>query len=76
MDLSPVYQQVIREATDALRGDFPDYAVFTTHTLVTHFSHPAVSAISAPRILQEDFDPFPQVPFTLSDKPEKVTPHR
>lgn len=71
VDLSPVYQQVIREATDAYRGDFPSYIVFTTRTVVSHFSHrpmSATSTINASADLQEDFDPFPQVPFTLSAK--------
>ena len=76
MNLSPVYQQIIREATDAYRGDFPAYTVFTTRTVVSHFSHLSASAINAPPELQEDFDPFPEVPFTLSGKTEEVTPHR
>jgi hypothetical protein len=42
LDLSPYYQQVVREATESYRGDFPDGPVFYTwssHTRpVHHFS--------------------------------------
>jgi hypothetical protein len=77
VDLSSVYKQVIREATDRYRGDFPDYGVFvvTTRAVVRQHSRFPTSAINTPRELQEDFDPFPQVPFTLSRKPEDVAPH-
>ena len=77
MDLSPIYQQVIHEATAAYRGDFPDYGVTViTRRVVRERFHFPTSAIDAPPELQEDSDPFPQVPFTLSGKPEEVTPHR
>jgi hypothetical protein len=78
MDLSPVYQQVIREATDAYRGDFPDYGVFvvTTRIVGDRRSHFLTSTINVPPELQEDFDPFPRIPFTLRRKPEEVTSHR
>jgi hypothetical protein len=76
MNLSPIYQQVIREATDAYRGDFPSYFVFTARTVVSRFSYPSTRAINAPLDLQEGSDPFPQVPFTLSCKPDVVTTRR
>ena len=78
MDLSPVYQQGIREATDAYRGDFPDYTVteFTTGVAVRRRFRFLKQWIDAPPELQEGFDPFPQVPFTLGGKPEEVTLHR
>ena len=76
VDLSPAYQQRIREATDAYRGDFPAYAVFSiTRRVVTHrFPYPLTSALEVSPALLEDSDPFPRVPFTLNAKPEKITP--
>ena len=72
IDLSPVYQQVIREATDAYRGD----GVPFMRTVECERLPLLTSAINAPSELQEDLDPFPQVPFTLSRKPEEPTPCR
>lgn len=72
MDLSPVYQQIIREATEAYRGDGD--VVTIRRTAVRTFSPRLTSGINPPPELQEDFDPFPQVPFTLSGKPDQVTP--
>jgi hypothetical protein len=78
INLSSVYEQVIREATDAYRGDFPNYTVteFTTVVAVRRRFRFLKQWIDAPPELQEGFDPFPQVPFTLGGKPEEVTPHR
>jgi hypothetical protein len=78
VDLSPVYQQGIREATDAYRGDFPNYSlnVVTGRAVVRRFSRLFTSMLDAPPELQEDLDPFPRVPFTLSGKSEEVAPHR
>jgi hypothetical protein len=71
MDLSLVYQQVIHEATDAYRGDFPDYGVtVVSRAVVRQRFRFLTGTIDAPPELQEDFDPFPQVPFTLCGKPE------
>ena len=73
VDLSPLYRQRIREATDAYRGDFPSYAVFS-RIITQRFQFPLTSPLDVPPELQEDFDPFPQIPFTLSGKPEQITP--
>jgi hypothetical protein len=75
-DLSPLYQQVIHEATDAYRGDFPGYGVTVVSRVVVRqrFRFPG-GAINVPPEFQEDFNPFPQVPFTLGGRPEEVALH-
>ena len=72
IDLSPVYQQVVREAIDTWRGD----GIPIMRLIECERSPLLTSAINAPSELQEDLDPFPQVPFTLSGRPEEPTPCR
>src|SRR4051794_1030781 len=52
-DLSAVYRQVIRGATDAYRGDLPDYSRFATDALVALAQRP------------NEFDPFSHIALAL-----------
>ena len=61
VDLSPYYQKVVCACSYTYRGDFPDNAVtvFTTHLVGDGFA-------ALPQ-LQDGFDPFPAVAFTLRE---------
>jgi hypothetical protein len=52
-DLSPVYRQVIRDATEAYRGDLPDYSRFV------------IDALAAVAKRPDKADPFSHIEFTL-----------
>jgi hypothetical protein len=64
-DLSAYYQRIVREATEAYIGDFPDnVAVSVRYKRVYHYDRDLGERSSLPSPKLEG-DPFPGVPSTL-----------
>jgi hypothetical protein len=61
-DLSPAYRQVIRDATEAYRGDLPVYSRFV------------IDALAAVSKRRDKADPFSHIEFTLRMNSEQPVP--
>ena len=67
-DMSADYQRLIREATEAYRGDFVGYASVIVRTYVSYI-YPGgmrISPLEPPIEFGGRYDSFPSEPFTLT----------
>jgi hypothetical protein len=72
VDLSSVYQQIVREATETYRADFPSYASLrVTRNVPSRHLILRMRLSSLVELDLPDSDPFSSIVFTLTGIPDE-----